>query len=256
MSNPKILRLGGSFAPPINLPAAVAALEDVTPAADRLLGFDGGAAAKAYTAAEARTLLGVGTGDTVSFGQVVARDPNTSVYTTVTGRYVFLADDADSDGPNFLQLKTAGTLTNSRALSIDLQDGNRTLVVSGDATISGVNTGDQDLSPIVAAARRQTALTDPVPVAGTHVLIGYVQYPFRITALNDLKVASGSLTLTVRINGTAVTGMTSLAVTTTPQDVTLTAPNGAAAAGAVVDVVYSAVAAARGLSGTFTSDRT
>ena len=61
MSNPKILRLGGSFAPPINLPAAVAALEDVTPAADRLLGFDAGEEGKAYAPDEARTLLGVPT---------------------------------------------------------------------------------------------------------------------------------------------------------------------------------------------------
>lgn len=62
-------------------------------------------------------------------------------------------------------------------------------------------------------------LTNPI------VLLSSAAYPFTVDGLKGLKVSSGTVTLDIKINGVAVTGLDSLAVTSTPQDVLATALN-------------------------------
>jgi hypothetical protein len=49
-------------------------------------------------------------------------------------------------------------------------------------------------------------------------LVTSAQYPFTITGLNGLKAGSGTITLTIQVNGVNVTGLTALAVNSTVQN--------------------------------------
>lgn len=55
----------------------------------------------------------------------------------------------DATDTNALYMYTDEELTADRTLNVKVNDANRTLTVAGDATISGTNTGDQNLSGLV-----------------------------------------------------------------------------------------------------------
>ncbi len=78
------------------------------------------------------------------------------------------------------------------------------------------------------------------PANETIYLIPYAVYGFTINGLFNLSVASGSLTLTVKINGVNVTGLSSLSVTSTPQNPTASAAN-TVSVGDEVSIVVSAI---------------
>lgn len=59
----------------------------------------------------------------------------------------------------------------------------------------------------------------------TIVLVSYAEYAFTINALNNLKVSAGSLTLSILLNGVAITGLSNISVTTTAQNISATAGN-------------------------------
>lgn len=63
------------------------------------------------------------------------------------------------------------------------------------------------------------------PSATTIPLISYATYAFTINELFSLATTSGSIVLSVKINGVAVTGLDSLTVNSTPQNVLATALN-------------------------------
>lgn len=131
---------------------------------------------------------------------------------------------------------------------------------SGTGTCSGTNTGDQTnvtgnagtvttingrisagsgislsgsgtaASPYVIAnsiANMESGsnLFIPTPVVSTIIVIAYAVRPITLNQFHLLKTSSGSLTLTVKINGTAVTGLNAINVGTTPQSPTATAAN-------------------------------
>lgn len=77
-------------------------------------------------------------------------------------------------------------------------------------------------------------------------LIAASSYATTISAIAGLKVASGSLTLTVSINGVAVTGLSNLSVTSTAQNPIATALN-AVAINARLTIVISNMTNAVGL---------
>jgi hypothetical protein len=52
----------------------------------------------------------------------------------------------DTDGTNFLSIKPSSNITADRTLYIATGDANRTLTLTGDATISGVNSGNQTIT--------------------------------------------------------------------------------------------------------------
>ena len=94
---------------------------------------------------------------------------------------------------------------------------------------------------------------DP-PANGTLPLLSKAAFAHTITGVKGLKVTAGTCTIGVQINGVGVTGLASLAVTTTSQDATATALN-AVAAGDAVTLVISAVSGATGLQFVGTSTR-
>jgi predicted nucleic acid-binding protein len=89
----------------------------------------------------------------------------------------------------------------------------------------------------------------------THRLVTYARYPFTIDSLQAVQTTSGTITLAVQINGTSVTGLGAVAITSTPQNVTATAAN-AVAIGDKVTLVYSSNAAAVDVRGALLTTRT
>ncbi len=68
-------------------------------------------------------------------------------------------------------------------------------------------------------------ITAKAPVNDTVPMVTYSPIAATVLELNGVKVASGTLTLELQINGVAVTGLAALAITATPQNFTATAAN-------------------------------
>ncbi|CAK0775234.1 hypothetical protein CCP2SC5_690001 [Azospirillaceae bacterium] len=73
---------------------------------------------------------------------------------------VYLRDDTSSS--HYLRVTNAQDLTANRTLSVSTGDADRTLTITGNATISGTNTGDQTIATISGL---QTALDGKAPLA-------------------------------------------------------------------------------------------
>jgi hypothetical protein len=67
--------------------------------------------------------------------------------------------------------------------------------------------------------------------------------PFTINQVRGLDLGAGTLTLSIQINGVNVTGLSSLSVTTTDQNLTATAANTGVAGDRVTAVIASATEA-------------
>lgn len=80
------------------------------------------------------------------------------------------------------------------------------------------------------------------PVNKTYPLISKKIYPATINGLYGLKTSSGTCTVAIQINGTNITGLSSISVTSTPQDVTSSALNSMNAGDRLTIVVTSASA--------------
>lgn len=80
-------------------------------------------------------------------------------------------------------------------------------------------------------------------------------FAYTINSLNGLKTTSGTITLTVNINGVAVTGLSAIAVTTSPQNINATALNNVAVGNRVTYVTTSNATAAS-LEATLIATRT
>ena len=95
----------------------------------------------------------------------------------------------------------------------------------------------------------------PFPVDGTFTQMSYAIYGFNFNQIHNLAVASGSLTFSIKINGVSVTGLSNLAVTTTPQSPTATS-NYTVVRGDVVTFVFADCVNPEDLLGTIESTRT
>jgi hypothetical protein len=84
------------------------------------------------------------------------------------------------------------------------------------------------------------------PSNKTIYIIPSAIYAATINTIKGIQTDSGTITVAVNINGTPVTGLSAIAVTSTPQNVTATAAN-TIAVGDVVTVVLSANASATNL---------
>lgn len=82
------------------------------------------------------------------------------------------------------------------------------------------------------------------PANGTTTLIKSRRKPFVIGGLYGLATASGSITVSIQINGTPVTGLSGITVTSTPQTVLATAANLVSAGDKVTMVLASNASAA------------
>ena len=74
---------------------------------------------------------------------------------------------------------------------------------------------------------------------GTYIMHTYAVFAFTINSINGLKHTSGTSTLAVKINGTDVTGLSALSVSSTPQNATATAANSVAIGDQITFVVSS-----------------
>jgi hypothetical protein len=80
-------------------------------------------------------------------------------------------------------------------------------------------------------------LNDAVPTDRTYVLDAKAAFAYTINQLRGVKTSAGTLSIAVKINGTDVTGLGAVSVTSTPQDVTATAANVVSAGDRVTLVV-------------------
>lgn len=71
----------------------------------------------------------------------------------------------------------------------------------------------------------QGQITVPAPVNGTEDVLTYSLFAGTVDGIYGVKTASGTLTLTIKINGTNVTGLTGLSITSTPANYTASGAN-------------------------------
>jgi hypothetical protein len=84
----------------------------------------------------------------------------------------------------------------------------------------------------------EAQLAGSIPDA-TYTMVTYAPFSFVIDGIYGLKTTSGTATLAVKINGTSVTGLSSLSVTSSAQNATASAANVVAVGDAITFVVSS-----------------
>lgn len=89
---------------------------------------------------------------------------------------------------------------------------------------------------------------------GTRYILAKSSIDWDINGLLGLATDSGSITMTVEVSGTPVTGLTSLSVTSTPQDVTASGAN-TINVGDAVTLVFTSNSSAFNLRFTLTLSR-
>jgi len=141
------------------------------------------------TITPSRTLSsgGAGSGDVV--GPSSATDGNFTCFDGTTGKLIkecsaissiHLTNTGltidDTNASHVLTIKPGSDITANRTFTLTTGDANRTLTMSGDATISGTNTGDQNLfgSIVVSGQTTVTASANPTAltlVAGSNITL-------------------------------------------------------------------------------------
>jgi len=114
-------------------------------------------------ASTARTTLGLGTAATQNTGTSGANVPLLNGANSWSGAQTFLNSSGikilDTDASHTLGIVGGSNLTADRTLTITTGDANRTLTLSGNATISGTNTGDQSISGDVSGSAANPIVT-------------------------------------------------------------------------------------------------
>ena len=128
--------------------------------------------------------------------------------------------------------------------------------VVDNSEFNRLNGGTEDIQPRLDSLKVETTgIHDTAPVVGVIYLDQKAQVARTINGLYGIRTTSGTCTITVKINGTAVTGLASISVTSTPQDVTASGAN-TVAAGDVVTFEYTAVSSPVDLRATLKATRT
>lgn len=92
----------------------------------------------------------------------------------------------------------------------------------------------------------QVPISIPTCFNGTVWCDAEASFDYTIDSLRGLTVDSGTITLDIKINGVAVTGLSSIAVTSTPQDVSASGAN-TVSTGNIVTAVFSSNSNAKNL---------
>jgi hypothetical protein len=74
----------------------------------------------------------------------------------------------------------------------------------------------------------------------TYPLDTYAAFGYTVTDVKQIQTSSGTVTAALKINGTAITGLSSISVTSTPQNVAATGAN-VLSAGDALSLVFSSL---------------
>lgn len=130
-----------------------------------------------------------------------------------------------------------------------------TMVVGSGASLAPSGTGTVTANVLSGtAATQQSSVFIETGADKTITLLPYALYAATINKIWDIKTTSGTITVAIQINGTPVTGLSAISVTSTPQNVTATAAN-TIAVGDEVTMVLSSNSSATKLQFTMESTR-
>lgn len=88
----------------------------------------------------------------------------------------------------------------------------------------------------------------------TYDLDTYAVFGYTVTNVYQIQTSSGTVTAALKINGTAITGLSGISVSSTPQNVTATGAN-TVAIGNTLSLVFSSNAAAQNIKFTLAATR-
>jgi hypothetical protein len=150
-----------------------------------------------------------GDGSTATFPTIPTVPTNVSAFTNDANYLTNVSWSIISDKPTFATVATSGSYN-------DLS--NKPAIPTKERGVIGI--------------------TIPIPSV-TSKIIFTAPFAMTLLAFNNIKTVSGTATLIIKINGTAVTGLNSISVTSTPQDITV---SGGAAITSGQDVSYQITA--------------
>lgn len=215
--------------------------------------------------------------DTNSDGVVNAADKINGVETTGNNKYYGTNEVGTSGFYSITTPVASDILVNTTSFNQNLSGTDSTVqqaLQTLDSKILGHTIQDEG-TPLTARTSLNfvgsaVTVTDNAPNDATVVSIDttintfgsvYVQAPtdstiikipagvgYTINSIKGVAVDSGTCTLAIKINGVAVTGLSAIAVTTTPQNVTATGAN-IVADGDLLSLEYSNVSSAEGFRG-------
>lgn len=82
----------------------------------------------------------------------------------------------------------------------------------------------------------------------------YAPFGYTVTEVYQIQTSSGTVTAALKINGTAITGLSSISVTSTPQNVAATAAN-TLSVGDALSLVFSSNSGAQNIQFTLAATR-
>lgn len=110
------------------------------------------------------------------------------------------------------------------------------------------------ISPIGTVVISKQIYLSSLTAGLTYDIDTYAAFGYTITNIYQIQTSSGTVTAAVKINGTNVTGMSSISVSSTPQNITATAAN-VVAVGDRVQLVFSSNSAAININLTLAATR-
>src|ERR1700685_2547281 len=110
------------------------------------------------------------------------------------------------------------------------------------------------LLPVPLTISKQIYLPD-LGAGLSYDLDTYAPFGYTVTNVYQIQTSSGTVTAALQINGTNITGMSGIAVTSTPQNVAATGAN-SVAIGNTLSLVFSSNASAQNIKFTLAATRT
>lgn len=184
---------------------------------------------------------------------IYATGSDTFSTTDFTSAARSLLDDADASA-----MRTTlglGTIATQASSSVTITGGSVTGIT--DITVADGGTG----ASTAAAARTNLGVAtsnnnwfDSAPAVGTITWVAKSRVAFTINGVYGVKTTAGTCTFAVKINGTAVTSLSAVSVTTSTQDVAASGAN-SVAIGDAVTIEYTAASSPANLSFTLETAR-
>lgn len=172
-------------------------------------------------------------------GSIAFRNKADNAYRGIDVNSIDIYDTANTR-KTLVQMNTGG------AGNVDMVLPN-TAAPAGKVLGSVIGSGILDwVSPLVNI---ESTVFDENPVDKTIVLTAKASYAFTILGVRGIKTTTGTLTVAIKINGTNVTGLSAINVTSTTQDVGSTAARDVAVDDRVTFVITSS-SGAENLEGT------